>query len=149
MLVMLRCLLLNELIVAVSAVISLMLPRVVRVLIVRIGNVGAFLVVLGLIIMISLLLVLLHDSLMVLTCFIQLGRVKLLQTFFFLKVLVEAGKFGTKSKNVLHFTHQNAIELANVVFNVALGLFNMLQDAHVLLNDVNDFIDVLPMLRNQ
>ena len=72
MLILLWCLLLNELIVAVSAISSsLVLPRILRVLIVGVGSVRAFIVILRVIYVVSLLVrLLLHDSLVVLARFI-------------------------------------------------------------------------------
>ena len=72
MLILLRCLLLNELIVAVSAISSsLVLPRILRVLVVRVRSVRAFVVILRVINVICLLVrLLLHDGLVVLARFI-------------------------------------------------------------------------------
>jgi hypothetical protein len=64
-------------------------------------------------------------------------------------VLVEVGQFRSEAEDVLHFTHQNAIQLVDILFDVALGLFDLLEDAHILLDYVNNVVDVLSVLRNQ
>ena len=47
---------------------------------------------------------------------------------------------------MLHFLKQDAIQLINILLYIALWFFNSLQDAHVLFNDINNFIDVVPVL---
>jgi len=64
-------------------------------------------------------------------------------------VLVEVGQFRSEAENLLHFAHQNIVELVNVLFDVALGLFDLLEDAHVLLDYINNVVNVLSVLRNQ
>jgi hypothetical protein len=64
-------------------------------------------------------------------------------------VLVEVGQFRSEAEDVLHFTHQNTIQLVDILFDVALGLFDLLEDAHILLDYVNNVVDVLSVLRNQ
>lgn len=64
-------------------------------------------------------------------------------------MLVKAGQLRPKAQDVVHLAHQNAIKLLNIVLDVTLRLFHILQNAHVLLNYVNNIIDVFSMLRNE
>ena len=64
-------------------------------------------------------------------------------------MLVEGGEFGPKAHDSLQLLHQNAVQVGDVVFDVRLWLFDVLKRCHVFLNDVNDVIDMLSMVRNQ
>ena len=83
---------------------------------------------------------------MTLACLVELCGVQLLQVFLFFQVFVEAGKFGPQAQDVVHFTHQDVIELFDVVFDIALRFFNVLKNAHILLNNVDYVVNMLTVL---
>ena len=61
-------------------------------------------------------------------------------------MLVEVGQFRPDSQDAFHLFHEDAIELVDVLFNVALRLLHSLQDAHVLLDDVHDVVYMLAVI---
>ena len=50
---------------------------------------------------------------------------------------------------MLHFLHENSIKLVDVFVDFTVWLLNFLEDAHVLLDNVHDVVNVLPMIRYQ
>ena len=62
---------------------------------------------------------------------------------------VEVGKLLPHISNHLHLLKQNCIKRVNVHFNVALGFFHILQQGHVLLNNIDDVVNMLPVVGDQ
>ena len=86
---------------------------------------------------------------MTLPCFIQPRRVELLKILLLLEVLIEVGQVRSEAHNMINFAHQDPIELLYVRLDVTLRLFNVLKDAHIFFDDVDDVIDVLSVVRNE
>ena len=61
-------------------------------------------------------------------------------------MLVEFGQIRPQVADVLHLLHQDLVKIVYVVLNIGLGLLNVLQKAHVLLDYIDDVINVLPVL---
>ena len=61
-------------------------------------------------------------------------------------MLVEFGQIRPQVTDVLHLLHQDLVKTVYVVLNIGLRLLNVLQKAHVLLDDIDDVINVLPVL---
>jgi len=84
-----------------------------------------------------------------LACFIEFRRVELLKVFFLFQVLVKIGQFRPQRQDVLHFAHQDAVEFIDILLDVALGLLDVLKDAHIRLDDIYHVVDVLSVLAYQ
>ena len=95
------------------------------------------------------LLLLLLEELVALARLAELRRVQLLERLLLLEVLVEAGELSPQREDVLHLLKQDGVELVDVLLDVALRLLHVLQQTHVLLDDVHDVVDVLSVAGDQ
>ena len=86
---------------------------------------------------------------MVQSSFVKFCHVKFVQIFFLLQMLVETCKFRSYREDVLHLLHEYSVKLVNVFIDFTVWLLNFLKNAHVLLDNVHDVINVLPMVRYQ
>lgn len=63
-------------------------------------------------------------------------------------MLVKGGQFTPEAEDVLHFAQQNAVQFINVLFYITLRLFNLLENTHILLDDVDNVVNMLSVLRH-
>jgi len=64
-------------------------------------------------------------------------------------MLVEGEQFAPDTLDVLHFLHQYAIEVADVLLNVGARLVHFVQQHHFLLHQVNHVVDVVSVAADE